>query len=208
MTERGVPRTVAFGPLQVEHDDTVLVPRPWTLEQSRWAAALLPDAPAGPVLEVCAGVGHIGLVAVAGSGRSLVLVDADAHACELARRNAAQVDEPVEVRHGPMDEVVGPDERFAAVLADPPWVPSDGVAAHPDDPEWAIDGGADGLDVARTCVRLVGRVLLPGGGAVLQLGAADQALALQDDLDAAGLATVRVHQADRGALVLLERTPA
>ena len=58
-----VHEVVAFGPITVEADASVLTPRPWTLVQSAWAAELSPGAPAGPILELCCGAGHIGLAA-------------------------------------------------------------------------------------------------------------------------------------------------
>ncbi|MBI2244007.1 MAG: methyltransferase, partial [Nocardioides sp.] len=61
------PETMGFGPLRITFDGRVLRPRPWTAAQSEWAAEILADAPAGPVLELCAGAGQIGLLAVAGS---------------------------------------------------------------------------------------------------------------------------------------------
>ena len=47
---------LSFQGLSISYDHHVLEPRPWTEAQSSWAAELLGDAPAGPVLELCAGV--------------------------------------------------------------------------------------------------------------------------------------------------------
>ncbi|MDN6412130.1 MAG: methyltransferase, partial [Yaniella sp.] len=66
---------LTFAGLIISYDHRVLEPRPWTEAQSSWAAELLAQAPAGPVLELCAGVGHIGLAAVQDSHRDLVMVD-------------------------------------------------------------------------------------------------------------------------------------
>ncbi len=193
-------RTIPFGDLSIDFDDTVLVPRPWTLQQAQWAHRLLRTVPPGPVLELCTGAGHIGLATVAGTGRRAVLVDRDVHACELARTNAARIEEEVEVRHGDMSAVLRPDEQFALVVADPPWVPSRDVARHPEDPVWAIDGGDDGLDVARVCLEVVSRHLVEGGRAVLQLGSAQQVLELEHDMAEIGLTAARVHQVHGGAM--------
>ena len=69
-----------FAGLHIEYDEHVLEPRPWTAEQSRWAADLIREAPPGPVLELCSGAGHIGLLAVTLAPRSLVCVDVDSTA--------------------------------------------------------------------------------------------------------------------------------
>src|SRR5689334_1747601 len=66
-----------FSGLRIQYDDEVLAPRDWTAEQSRWAAELIREAGPGPVLELCAGVGHIGLLAVHLVPRPLVCVDAN-----------------------------------------------------------------------------------------------------------------------------------
>ena len=92
---------VDFGGLTITFDDRVLRPRDWTLAQSTWAAELLATAPAGPVLELFAGVGHIGLAAVASTDRELVMVDLNPAAVELARCNidTAGLASRVTVRH-------------------------------------------------------------------------------------------------------------
>lgn len=197
-----------FGPLTVRFDARVLRPRPWTLVQSTWAAELLHRVPLGPVLELCAGVGHIGLALAVESDRDLVLVDADRHACDHARWNAehAGLAARVTVRHGPMQEMLAPTERFAMVLADPPWVPSAEVSRFPADPRRAIDGGPDGLDLARLCVAGIARHLADGGASVLQLGDATQAREMRRHLQAhpeLDLRVVTVRTVPGGAGVLL-----
>ena len=164
-------RRVRVGPLDIEYDERVLEPRPWTVAQSAWAAELLASCPDGPILEICSGAGQIGLAAAAISGRPAVLVDASAPACDFARRNAvaAGLDGRVEVRHAPMTEALAPEERFPLVLADPPYIPSPDTGVFPDDPLTAIDGGADGLALARLCLEVGAAHLLPGGHLLVQL---------------------------------------
>jgi methylase of polypeptide subunit release factors len=203
----------SFGHLQVEFDDRVLRPRDWTRQQSAWAAELLEQLPDGDVLELCAGVGHIGLLTIAGTSRHLVQVDADGTASWFAQVNASRAGAAtaawsVEVRHGWLEEALKPDERFALVIADPPWVRSDDTSRHPEDPLSAIDGGSDGLDGARSCLEVTGRHLLPGGAAVLQVGDRAQAEAVAAYVDrrpALGLQVVEHRVAEAGALVHLSR---
>ena len=204
-TVDGASRVVDFEGLQIEYDDRVLEPRPWTAAQSHWAAELIGSAPPGPVLELCSGAGHIGLLAVRLAPRSLVCVDADATACAYLRRNAANAGIRVDVREGRMDAVLDADERFAVVIADPPWVTTDEVGRYPEDPLLAIDGGRDGLEVVRACLDVIAAHLSDGGSALLQTGP-DQPdevralLAAYEDLE---LREVRV--AERGALVRIDR---
>ncbi len=109
MTNEG---RVSFGSLCITYDPEGLRPRPWTQLQSAWAAELLGELPEGDVLELCAGVGHIGLLALvqadAGDGaltrggRRLVQIDEEETVIGLAERNAqtAGVGERVDVRCG------------------------------------------------------------------------------------------------------------
>ena len=182
--------SMVFGHLPIAYDERVLRPRPWTVAQSRWAAELLRsvDGPA-VALELCAGAGHIGLLALAMADAlpvRLVTVDLNPAASEYTRRNAeaAGLAERVEVRLGRIDAVLGPDERFDLVIADPPWVLRSETGRYPDDPLVAIDGGDDGLDVVRDCLLASERHLVPGGSVVLQLGSDDQVLRVQDHLRA------------------------
>ncbi len=201
-----------FGGLTVSYDDRVLRPRQWTTAQSYWAADLLRHAPAGPVLELCAGVGHIGLLAVAGSSRPLVLVDFDETACGFARVNAQRSahEASIDVRQGRVDEVVAPEERFVGVLADPPWVPSAGTERFPDDPLTAIDGGPDGMSIAWSCVDVAATHLVDRGWLLLQLGTQQQAEGVQERLDASPELALKLldvrEYGERGVLVHVVRS--
>jgi release factor glutamine methyltransferase len=201
-----------FGHLVVRFDAHVLQPRPWTQTQSRWAAELATGLPPGPYLELCAGVGHIGLLLASLVPRDLVLVDGDQRACEHARANALAAALPVrvDVRHGPIDAVLEPEERFALILADPPWVASGETWRFPDDPLFAIDGGADGLAVARVCVEVIADHLDDRGTGILQLGDEEQVARLAAHLASRSgrplaIAEVRAAPDANGVLVRIVR---
>ena len=198
-----------FGGLTIEYDDHVIEPRPWTTAQSHWAADLLRSTPQGPLLELCSGAGHIGLLAVTLSPRPLVQVDLNPVACACARANAtaAKPVEEVRVVEGPMDSVLDPAERFVGVIADPPWVPSADTQRFPEDPLLAIDGGPEGLDLARCCVLVASRHLVDGGWVLLQMGTEEQVAALQAWLAEPATPRLDVREVrsygERGVLVLL-----
>jgi methylase of polypeptide subunit release factors len=193
---------MTYGSLQIAYDDRVLTPRPWTTMQAEWAADVLETAPDGPVLELCAGAGQIGLLAISRRSRPLVCVDDSPAACAYARRNAeaAGLAGLVEVRERDLAKPAGPDERFILVLADPPWVPSAETGRWPADPPAAIDGGPDGLDVARICLRVAAPLLLPGGAVLIQLGTRDQAAALA--AEQADLTIGEVREGEGGVVAL------
>ena len=198
---------VCFDGLTITFDERVLRPRPWTAEQSRWAAELLSELPPGPVLELCSGAGQIGLAAVQHSDRHLVCVDSSAAAVELEALNAraAGLEARVETRRGQVDEVLAPGETYSLVIADPPWVTSDEVATYPEDPRVAIDGGPDGLAVARRCFRVIEEHLHPDGAALLQLGTVDQ-VALLMSLGDGSMRCVETRQYGGGVVARLART--
>jgi release factor glutamine methyltransferase len=196
----------SFGHLTIRFDDRVLRPRSWTAEQSRWAAELIPRSPAGAVLELCSGAGHIGLLAIALAPRPLVCVDVNEAAGEhvLANASAAGLAHLVDMRTARLDEALAEDERFSIVIADPPWVPRAEIGSFPEDPVLAIDGGDDGLDIARACLAVAARHLLPGGSALLQLGTASQAEALARDLPGP-LVLADVRAFERGVVARVDR---
>jgi methylase of polypeptide subunit release factors len=199
--------TMDFDGLTIDFDDHVLRPRPWTVAQSRWAADLLGELPDGPVLELCCGAGQIGLAAVARSGRSLVCVDLNPVAVEYTERNAraAGLADRVTVREGRLVEEIATDERFPLVIADPPWVETSETGTFPEDPLEAIDGGADGLAVARECLGVIETHLGDGGAALLQLGTVDQVAALMS-LGAGSVRCREVRRFDRGVVAHLARS--
>ena len=197
---------IRFGELDIDFDQRVLEPRPWTVRQASWAAELLRGLPPGRVLELCAGAGQIGLLTVARAPRELVCVDANPAAGSFIEANArrAGLSHLVEVRVADVEEAVCPEERFVLVIADPPWVRSHEVAGFVEDPAEAIDGGEDGLAVALACLRVIQEHLVPGGEAILQLGDLEQADALRRQLADGPLAVGEVEDVDgRGVLVRL-----
>lgn len=206
--ETVVAARTGFGTLEIWYDDRVLSPRPWTAAQSVWGAELLRTGPEGPVLELCCGAGQIGLLAIAHEPRPLVCVDLNPVACHYTRRNAvaAGLAELVEIREGAIDDVLHAPDRFALVLADPPWVRRAETDRFPEDPLLAIDGGDDGLTVAWRCVAAASDHLVTGGSALVQLGTTDQADAVAAGLPSYGdlrLAEVRAY--DGGVVARLSR---
>ena len=214
--------SMPFGSLTIWFDRKGFRPRPWTQMQSAWAADLLARLPPGDLLELCAGAGHIGLLALAeadratgaqaSSRRRLVQVDRDATACRLAVHNAASagLGDRVEVRQGLVEQSLAAPERFVMIIADPPWVPSRRVRDYPENPQWAIDGGSDGLGVVRALLPVTERHLHATGVALLQVGGPHQVDRVQHLLQSTGspLSVAESREAPdvhNGAVALLEQ---
>jgi methylase of polypeptide subunit release factors len=206
-------RVVAFGGLQVRGDRGVLAVRPWTLAQARCAAELVGERP-GPVIELFAGGGHIGLETARQVDRDLVQIEIDPVACALARTNADAnswgARTRVECR--PVTPwVMGWLARLepSVLIADPPYVPTAEVARFPGDPVAAIDGGSDGASLLRATVLATASGVAQGVALVLQLGGARQLPAVADAVLEArhrgapiGLCDVRVLGDHRALAVL------
>lgn len=205
------PVTSLIDGIEIDWDDRVLRPRPWTRLQAQWAIELHPALPPGPMLELCTGVGHIGLWAIRGTGRSGVLVDADGVACRHARRNAhrAGLARAVEVVQHRIDGnlVPGAPPQLPLVLADPPYLPSAAISERCGDPLGAVDGGDDGLEVVAVVLRTAAAHLQPGGACLLQLHGGRQAGAVTARLAREwadiGLTPVAVREVDADRAVQL-----
>lgn len=204
-------RTMDFGGLSICFDKRIIEPRPWTAAQSRWAAELLDHLPDGPVLELCCGAGHIGLMAVRDQDRQLAQIDIDPIACHYATLNAerAHLSGRVQVRCGPMQDALAPQESFALIIADPPYLPSASVSQYPQDPRQAIDGGQGGFDLIADCLSIINTHLAVSGAALLQVSNLTQARDLEKYLvEHSEMRLARVDERDchEGALVHITRS--
>lgn len=202
-------KTIRLARLELSYDTTVLAPRPWTVAQGVWAAELSATAPMGPILELCAGIGHIGLIAAIETGRKLVQVDSSARACHFASGNAANagVEHLVEVRCTSVLGALDGEERFPLIIADPPYLSSSDTERFPEDPPHTIDGGPDGLSLARECLAVMASALIPGGAGLLQLAGPPQVDRIRRELpEGLVVEEARRYGPDR-AVVLLRRGP-
>jgi release factor glutamine methyltransferase len=206
-----MPPALRFGGIELAAAGRVLQPRPWTTLQSDWAVELAcRDLPPGPILELCAGHGAIGLDAAHRTGRAVVLVDDSLDACRCAAGNAATngLRDRTEVRRAPLARALRRGERFPLILADPPYLPSGAVGRYPDDPVHAVDGGPDGLDRLRQIVALLPLHLHRGGAALVQVLGPSQAAEVAALAEAgAGLRAgeVRAHDDERAVIELRAR---
>ena len=189
--------TVTFCGHLVHVAPGVYVPRPQTEELARRAAALLPER--GRALDLCTGAGAIAAHLRAEVPTATVIgVDRDARAAVSARRNGV----PTVI--GDLAEGLRDSPRFDLVTAVAPYVPTDAIRLLPADvqrhePRRALDGGPDGLDLARRVVIAAGRLLRPGGWLLLEVGG-DQDQVLARSLAAAGFDSTTVWHDDDGDL--------
>ena len=149
-----------------------------------------PDRPVR-VLEVGTGTGCIALsIASERPGTLVTATDLSERAVALATRNreALGLEEAVDIvgcdlASGVDDGLMG---SFSVLVSNPPYIPTDVLSSEVPaevrdfEPELALDGGADGLDVFRRLLELAPRALEPGGMLAVELfeGSLEDAAAL------------------------------
>jgi release factor glutamine methyltransferase len=186
----------------------VFVPRRRTELLVREAAALL--KPGMVVVDLCCGSGAIGrAIATAVAGIDLHASDIDAVAAACARENLAPVGGVVHVGDlfAPLPHALR--GRIDVVVANAPYVPTDAIALMPPEARVherrvALDGGVDGLEVARRIAAAAPSWLAPHGALLIEASAA-QADALSATVADAGLAARVVHDDDLDATVVIGR---
>ena len=191
----------------------VLIPRPETevlvdaALEGVDAAAEKGDEEVGPVrvLEVGTGTGCIALsIASERPGTLVTATDLSPRAAELAARNreALGLEEAVDIIECDLASGVDPDlmGSFSVLVSNPPYIPTRVLCEEvpPEvrdfEPELALDGGPDGLDVFRRLLDLAPVALAPGGTLAVELfeGALDAAADLVRARD--GWETVEVRE--------------
>ena len=190
-----------FRGLRIAVEPGVFVPRRRTEFLVGLAATLAPASPV--VVELCCGSAAVGAALLAElAAVELHAVDIDPVAVRCARANIAP---DGDAYVGDLDAPLpaGLRDRVDVLVANAPYVPTGEIGLMPPEarlhePQVALDGGADGLDVQRRVIAAAPRWLTPRGHLLIETSAhqAEQtaeALALSglhpriarsDDLDA------------------------
>ena len=153
-------------------DARALVPRPETELLVEAALERLP--PEGEALDLCTGSGCVAIaLALARPGAHVTASDVSGSALALAAENVARLSARVELLQGDLFAAVPAGRRFDVVVANPPYVPSGelpGLARElSHEPALALDGGPDGLAVARRLVAEAPAWLRPGGSLLVEM---------------------------------------
>ena len=170
---RGVPFYV---------DERVIVPRSYVGEL---LATLFSDPDASPagdpeevgsVLDLCTGSGCLAILAAMTFPNAAVdAVDLSADALEVAAINvaASEVADRVALHRGDLFAPLG-RRRYDLILTNPPYVDADEMAALPPEyraePDMALGGGDDGLDIVRRILAAAPDHLAAGGGMLCEIG--------------------------------------
>ena len=159
-------------------DERVIVPRSFIgelLEDGLQPYVADPDE-VGAVLELCTGSGCLAILAAhAFPNADVDAVDISADALEVARINVADyaLDERIALFEGDLFAPL-PQRRYDVIIANPPYVNSDSMAELPaeyrHEPQLALAGGLDGMDVVRRIIGQAREWLTDEGVLVVEIG--------------------------------------
>jgi release factor glutamine methyltransferase len=198
----------------------VLIPRPETevlvdvviaelrVRQAAWAGETAQAEPqqAARVLDLCTGSGCIALSLLHECPDvQVIATDIDLAAIELARENARDLgfdgDERLPILTDDLAASLLADAAnrgtFDVVVSNPPYIPTSELSKLPIEivnyePQRALDGGEDGLEIFRRIVEQVALLLKPGGLFACELHETtlEEAKAI---CEMAGFSDVRIH---------------
>lgn len=179
----------------------VFVPRPETEHVAQFAIdALHSSAEPSPIaIDLGTGSGAIAIAMATEAPHARVFaVELSPAAHQWAARNVAQSTEGnLELRLGDLAEAFPElDGQAAVVISNPPYVPTDAIPRDPEvrlfDPEMALYGGDDGLDIVRVLSHTARRLLHSGGTLVIEHGEL-QGAHIRALLDADGWRATATH---------------
>jgi ribosomal protein L3 glutamine methyltransferase len=159
-------------------DERVIVPRSFIGELLQDGLQPYVEDPeqVGAVLELCTGSGCLAILAAhAFPNADVDAVDLSKPALEVATRNVDDhgLDERIALFEG---DLFGPlaERRYDVIIANPPYVNADSMASLPaeykHEPEMALAGGADGMDIVRRIIVEARNWLTDDGVLVVEIG--------------------------------------
>ena len=135
------------------------------ISDSRFLADVLREQtlpPRASVLDLCTGSGILAITAALRGARSVTAVDCSRRAVLTTRANAKLNRVKVRALRGDLFEPVG-DQRFDAIVSNPPYVPADTDELPTKGLERAWDAGTDGRVVLDRLIEEAPDHLRPGG---------------------------------------------
>lgn len=172
--------SASFRGCELAVDSRALVPRPETETLAQVAIDELRARGGGRILDLCTGGGAVA-IAVASEVPDVEVIASDisSDSLDLAQQNARAngVAERIEFVAGDLYRAIGgrPRNSFGLITANPPYVPeSDWPNLPPEvrdhDPEVALLGGRDGLDLVRKILAGAPEWLEDGGLIAIEIG--------------------------------------
>jgi len=191
-------RRADFMGLKFYVDKRVLIPRQDTETLVENAIVELQGRSMPKVLDLCCGSGCIGLsIASLVPQAKVTLSDISGDALDVAKKNAKALDAEVVFKHGDLFKPVG-REKFDLIASNPPYIPAADMAVLQKEvrfePELALYGGEDGLDIYRRIAEEAPGHLNDGGALLMEVGegeARDVLALVQEHMDCMGSGIIR-----------------
>lgn len=174
-----ITREAWLGGYRFYVDERAIVPRSFIAELipeqfSPWVTD--PDA-VGSVLELCTGSGCLAiLLADAFPNALLDALDLSPEALEVARHNVAeyQMQDRITLSASDLYDALPAGARYDLIVSNPPYVNAASMAKLPPEylrePQMALAGGADGMDLVRRIVDGARSRLKPRGVLIVEIG--------------------------------------
>ncbi len=176
----------AFRSLELKVGPGVFIPRPETEQVVQYAIDYLKQLPvSGRAIDLGTGSGAIAIaIAKEVPQTQVYAVELSESAYKYAEGNIKANQVSVELRLGAMQEVVSDlVGQLDVVISNPPYIPNSAIPIDPEvrdfDPELALYGGEDGLDVIRD-ISGIGAALLRKGGLLVLEHADGQSEAIRE----------------------------
>jgi len=159
-------------------DERVIVPRSFIGELLQDGLQPYVEDPeqVSAVLELCTGSGCLAILAAhAFPNADIDAVDLSPPALEVAARNVQEyeLEERIALFQGDLFAPL-PERRYDVILANPPYVNAASMQTLPaefrHEPELALAGGVDGMDVVRNIIRAARNWLTDDGVLVVEIG--------------------------------------
>ncbi|MEW6342130.1 MAG: 50S ribosomal protein L3 N(5)-glutamine methyltransferase [Paraburkholderia sp.] len=159
-------------------DERVIVPRSFIGELLQDGLQPYVEDPeqVGAVLELCTGSGCLAILAAhAFPNADVDAVDLSKPALEVATRNVDEykLDDRIALFEGDLFTPL-PERRYDVIITNPPYVNAESMAALPPEyrhePEMALAGGADGMDIVRRIISQARNWLTDDGVLVVEIG--------------------------------------
>ncbi|MEY3587098.1 MAG: peptide chain release factor N(5)-glutamine methyltransferase [Actinomycetota bacterium] len=167
--------TAPFRSVELAVGPGVFIPRPETEQVVQYAIDFLKLLPSpGRAIDLGTGSGAIAIAMATEAPQTKVYaVELSPEAHAFAARNIEALAPEIELRLGAMQQVVGDlVGTLDVVISNPPYIPDDAVPIDPEvrdfDPDLALYGGPDGLDVIRDISGVAAALLRTGGLLVLE----------------------------------------
>jgi release factor glutamine methyltransferase len=180
----------------------VFIPRPETESLVSIAVSFLVSRENPRVLDIGTGSGAIAISLASETGSTVDAIEKSDTAATYARRNIEASGTSVNLLIGDFRELNLDFGGYDLVISNPPYIPQNAVPIDPEvrdyDPELALYGGADGLDLIRELADLSHLLLAPSGMLVLEH--ADGQSDMVCELLLANWQSVRAHPDPTGRL--------